>query len=262
MPRANRHYIPGYVWHVTHRCHKREFLLKFNKDKGRWLWWLFEAKKRYDACILDYVVTSNHIHLLMYDKGKEQAIPRALQLIAGRTGQEFNQRKGRQGAFWEDRYHATAVETNDHLARCIVYIDLNMVRAGVVAHPSEWGTFAGYNEIQHPKKRYALIDHAELIALFGFRDLGDMIRAHALWVDEALQQEKKARDGKWTETIAVGSKGYVDSIKEKLGALFLRRKVEGKDCQYELQESPGSYDIVMNTFLWQGEGESFSGPFS
>lgn len=101
MPRANRHYIPGYAWHITHRCHKREFLLKFNKDKGRWLWWLFEAKKRYDACILNYVETSNHIHLLLYDKGKEQAIPRTLQLIAGRTGQEFNQRKGRQGAFWD-----------------------------------------------------------------------------------------------------------------------------------------------------------------
>ena len=28
MPRANRYFLPGYVWHITHRCHKREFLLK------------------------------------------------------------------------------------------------------------------------------------------------------------------------------------------------------------------------------------------
>ena len=77
-----------------------------------------------------------------------------------------------------------------------------MVRAGVVAHPSEWETFGGYNEIQHPKKRYALIDHAELIALIGLRDLEGLIRSHAAWVDEALQQDKNARDGKWTETIA------------------------------------------------------------
>ena len=33
MPRANRHYIPGYVWHITHRCHKKEFLLKFARDR-------------------------------------------------------------------------------------------------------------------------------------------------------------------------------------------------------------------------------------
>ena len=31
-------------------------------------------------------------------------------------------------AFWEDRYHATAIESDDHLHRCLVYIDLNMVR--------------------------------------------------------------------------------------------------------------------------------------
>ena len=36
MPRANRHYIPGYVWHITHRCDKKEFLLKFARDRRRW----------------------------------------------------------------------------------------------------------------------------------------------------------------------------------------------------------------------------------
>ena len=29
MPRANRHFLPGYVWHITHRCHRKDFLLKF-----------------------------------------------------------------------------------------------------------------------------------------------------------------------------------------------------------------------------------------
>ena len=52
-----------------------------------------------------------------------------MQLIAGRTAQEYNQRKGKQGAFWEDRYHATATETDEHLHRCLIYVDLNMVRA-------------------------------------------------------------------------------------------------------------------------------------
>ncbi len=35
MPRANRYFLPGHVWHITHRCHKQEFLLKFVKDMGR-----------------------------------------------------------------------------------------------------------------------------------------------------------------------------------------------------------------------------------
>jgi len=33
MTRANRHLLPGYVWHITHRCHKREFLLKFDIEE-------------------------------------------------------------------------------------------------------------------------------------------------------------------------------------------------------------------------------------
>ena len=157
MARAKRHFIPGYVWHITHRCHKRDFLLKLVKDRTRWKDWLFEAKKRYGLHVLDYILTSNHIHLLVMDEGGRDVIPNSLKLVAGRVGQEYNTRKSRKGAFWEDRYHATAVQTGEHLIRCIVYIDMNMVRAGAVSHPSEW-THCGYNEIQNPKKRYGIID--------------------------------------------------------------------------------------------------------
>jgi hypothetical protein len=46
--------------------------------------------------------------------------PRDPVVNAGRTAQEYNQRKGRQGAFWEDRYHATAIEIDEHLHRRLV----------------------------------------------------------------------------------------------------------------------------------------------
>lgn len=137
MPRAHRNFLSGHIWHITHRCHKKEFLLKFARDRDRWRYWLYQAKKRYGLCVLNYIVTSNHVHLLVHDQGKGE-IARSMQLIAGRTAQEYNLRKGRKGAYWDDRYHATAIETGDHLARCITYIDRNMVRAGVVRHPEEW----------------------------------------------------------------------------------------------------------------------------
>jgi REP element-mobilizing transposase RayT len=101
----------------------------------RYLRWVFEAKKRFGLSVLNYMVISNHVHLLVKDT-VPNIIAQSMQLIAGRTAQEYNQRKGRQGAFWEDRYHATAIETNEHLHRCLVYIDLNMVRAGVVNQSS------------------------------------------------------------------------------------------------------------------------------
>jgi REP element-mobilizing transposase RayT len=121
MPRANRHYLPNYVWHITHRCHKKDFLLRFVRDRRRWLYWLYEARGRCGLRVLDYTVTSNHIHLLVQDQGQGENA-RSMQLISGRTAQEYNQRKNRKGAFWEDRYHATAVDQDRHLARCIAYI--------------------------------------------------------------------------------------------------------------------------------------------
>lgn len=44
MARA-KHYLPGHIWHITHRCHKQEFLFKFARDQKRMLGWLFQAKK-------------------------------------------------------------------------------------------------------------------------------------------------------------------------------------------------------------------------
>lgn len=77
----------------------------------------------------------------------------------------------------EDRYHATAIEINEHLQRCLVYIDLNMVRARVVTHRCDW-THSGYREIQKPPKRYGIIDLRELNSLCGFAGGTDFQQAH------------------------------------------------------------------------------------
>ncbi len=75
MPRASRHYTPGYVWHLTRRCDKREFLLKFSRDRRRYLQRLYQAKKRYGLKILNYMLTFNRIHLLVVDDGDRDVIP-------------------------------------------------------------------------------------------------------------------------------------------------------------------------------------------
>jgi len=244
MPRANRHYLSGYVWHITHRCHKKEFLLKFARDKEVWVQWVFEAKKRYRLSVLNYMVTSNHIHLLVADDGDRETIPNSIQLIAGRTGQEFNQRKGRKGAFWEDRYHATAIERGDHLFRCLVYIDLNMVRAGVVNHPCEWH-FCGYQEIQKPKQRYRIIDYPKLMASLGMEDLQRLQERCRGWVEETLNAGNHIREGKWSESIAVGSERFVMNTWDRLGIRAKGREIIGEAGSYELRESPAPYNGIL-----------------
>jgi putative transposase len=255
MARAKRHYIPGHVWHITHRCHKRTFLLKFAKDRNRWIEWLYQAKKRYrHLSVLDYIVTSNHIHLLLYGNGGNKVIPDAIKLVAGRTGQEYNIRKNRKGAFWQDRYHATAVETNRHLRQCIAYIDMNMVRAGVVDHPEKW-RWCGYNEIQNPRERKGIIDSDRLTGLLSFDTYEQLKDAHLKWIDSAIQEATNAREAKWSQSIAVGSEAYIKKIKEALGFRARGRKILQGGDSFELRETLTSYGSadsyeIDNTILW------------
>ena len=259
MARANRHHIPDQVWHITHRCHKKEFLLKFSRDRRRWYHWLFEAKKRYCLRVLNYAVTSNHIHLLVQDT-EPDVILNSLQLIAGRTAQEYNIRKSRQGAFWEDRYHATAIEGNEHLIRCLVYIDLNMIRAGVVSHLAEWD-MNGYNEIQHPPQRYGVIDRGALMRLCGFRDSEIFRTMYREWVQTAIAEATSFREPCWTESIAVGSKDFVVKTQQTLGIHAKWRKVMENPagmCFLREETVPYSADLepinealnLTNGFYW------------
>jgi putative transposase len=235
LARAKRHYIPGQVWHITHRCHKQEFLLKFVKDRKRWIQWLFESKRRYGLTILNYVVTSNHIHLLVVDDKDRMTIPRAIQLTAGRHAQEFNQRKKRKGAYWEDRYHATAIETGNHLLRCIVYIDLNMVRAGVVSHPSEWAC-GGYHEIKSPRRKCILIDYKKLAGLSGCDSYATFQSLHRNLINNAIENDKNKREARWSQSIAVGEKQFVTEIKKRLASKALGRKAQPLDDGFQLRE--------------------------
>jgi REP element-mobilizing transposase RayT len=70
MPRAHRYYLPSHVWHITHRCHQKEFSLKFARDRKCWVQWFYEARKRFGLSVLNYVVASSHIHLLVKMKIK------------------------------------------------------------------------------------------------------------------------------------------------------------------------------------------------
>ena len=227
MPRASRHFLPGYLWHLTHRCHEGSFLLNYNTDRQRWLYWLFQAKKRYGLCVLDYMVTSNHVHLLVKDTGVG-VIPRSMQLLAGRVAQEFNLRKGRRGAFWQDRYHATAVEDNHHFVQAMIYIDLNMVRAGVISHPCQW-PFCGYYELMTRRKRYAIINRRELMRSLDISDEPALLGMRRNWVEDALEKGPPCREEKWTHSLAVGGQAFLETIRETLGSKARGRRVEFDD---------------------------------
>ena len=244
MPRAHRIHLPGQVWHLTHRCHHRRFLLKFARDRRLWRSWLYEARRRFDLCVLNYAATSNHVHLVVRDRD-EGEIAASLQLIEGCTGQAYNRRKRRGGAFWQDQYHATAVQSGEHLTRCVVYVDLNMVRAGVVQHPAEWEV-GGYHEIQHEPMRYRIVDRAALAEVLGV-ELADLAGVHREWVEEALRDRRRQREGRWSESIAVGGRSFVEGVRRGLGSRGRYRSIVQEGEDHVLREPEELYECNFDT---------------
>jgi putative transposase len=244
MPRPIRYFIPGNVWHITHRCHNREFLLDYASYRKLWMKWLYEGTNRYDVPILNFTVTSNHIHLLALAPDDMEAIPRLMQLAAGRVGQVYNKSRNRKGAFWEKRYSATAVQTDEHLARCFLYIDLNMVRAKVVKHPRKW-EHGGYHEIVKPKQRYRTIDRKEVTRLLDV-DEKELGRQYQGWIKEALKQGNLRRNAVWSSELAVGDDGFVEKVKANLGRLVSKMSVNEDPAHYGKHT-----DITDSTLDWK-----------
>ncbi len=70
----------------------------------------------------------------------------------------------------------------------MVYVDLNMVRAGAVGHPMDLDV-CGYRDIHLPPKRYRVIDMKALAELLKLGDEERVQRVHGDCMDEALRGE-------------------------------------------------------------------------
>ena len=84
-----------------------------------------------------YVLMTNHLHLLLTPQ-KDQALPKMMQAVGRSYVQIFNKVHGRTGTLWEGRYRSTLIQTERYLLTCMAYIDLNPVRANMVAQPEDY----------------------------------------------------------------------------------------------------------------------------
>jgi len=117
-----------------------------------------------------------------------------------------------------------------------------MVRAGVVTHPSMW-PFCGYNEIQKPKKKNVLIKYDKLRALLGMNSYESMRNHYTGWIEDSIGNREIKKDAKWTDSIAVGSKTFVDKLKSLLIGVTVGRKVKKSGDGYELREPVTPYIV-------------------
>jgi putative transposase len=230
----------GGVFHLTHRCHNRAFLLKFARDRDTYRTLVRQHLECFDISVLDYCVTSNHVHLLV-DASERAEVSGFMREVASEFARAYNRRKARSNAFWGDNYHATLVEEGEYLWRCLCYIELNMVRCGVVAHPRDW-PWVGYHEIMGLRQRYRLVDVERLCWRLRAGSLEALKKNLAANLTERIAQGHAKRDSCWTESLAVGSVGFLEKVKPLILSRRETEIVESADHGvWSLQEEPRAY---------------------
>lgn len=137
MARLPRLCVPGYPHHVIHRGNDRQLVFRDTADFETFLGLMQQYAQVEKVAVHSYVLMSNHVHLLVTPE-EASGLPRMMQALGRRYAQYFNRRHTRTGTLWEGRYRATVIQTERYLLACMVYIDLNPVRAGMVARPADY----------------------------------------------------------------------------------------------------------------------------
>jgi len=137
--------VTGYPHHLILRGNNRQDIFRGPSDFERMLELLEGYGREHGVEVHAYVLMSNHLHLLLTPR-REQALPKMMQALGRSYVRGFNQRHGRSGTLWEGRYRSTLIQTERYLLACMVYIDLNPVRAGMVAQAADhpWSSHAHY----------------------------------------------------------------------------------------------------------------------
>jgi putative transposase len=136
MARPLRIEFPGAVYHVTARGDRREDIFIDDTDRVRLLSLVAQGLERFDAQLFVYCLMGNHYHFVLQTRqGRLSALMRH---INGVYTQAFNRRHDKVGHLFQGRFKAILVDREAYLLEVCRYVELNPVRAGMVADAAEW----------------------------------------------------------------------------------------------------------------------------
>ena len=152
MTRLARLVIAGQLHHVIQRGNNGQRIFGTAADRGLFLATLAAAGLRFGLAVHAYVLMENHFHLLVTPPTPE-ALPNTMQALGRRYVHHFNRSMGRTGTLWEGRYRSTIVQPSRYLLACMVYMDLNPVRSGLVEHAADyaWSSHCHYAGLRNDR---------------------------------------------------------------------------------------------------------------
>ena len=181
MARLPRLTVPGYPHHLIQRGNNRQPIFASPADYETLLSMLDENARTLEVELHAYVLMTNHFHLLATPR-TEVGLPSLMQAVGRRYVRYFNQRQARTGTLWEGRYRSTLIEADRYLLACMVYLDLNPVRAGIAPTAAD----------------YFWSSHAHYVGLRS----DNVVTAHPLYW--TLGNTPFAREAAYAETVAAG----------------------------------------------------------
>lgn len=144
MPRSNRIVLAHAPHHIVQRGHNRQPVFLADDDYKYYRENLVTFKREFGCRIYAYCLMTNHVHLVV-DPGKHpQALALLMKRVAGRQTRYVNTLAKRTGSLWEGRYKSSIICTEEYLSSCCRYMELNPLRAGMVADPVQyrWSSYA------------------------------------------------------------------------------------------------------------------------
>jgi putative transposase len=136
MARFARVVVVDVAHHVTQRGNARQVILSSDGDRMTYLELLRYHSELRDLTLLGYCLMSNHVHLIVVPRAAE-ALAQALKQAHGRYASYWNARNASSGHVWQGRFYSCPLDET-HLWRALRYVELNPVRAGMVAEAAQW----------------------------------------------------------------------------------------------------------------------------
>ena len=138
MPRQARLILTNTAHHIVQRGHNRNAVFIVPNDFQYYLNTLREWKAKLGVQVYGYCLMVNHVHLILNPGENEDSVGNLMKRLAGRQTRYVNRLKNRSGTLWEGRYKSSPIEYENYLLACSRYVDLNPVRASMVAHPKDY----------------------------------------------------------------------------------------------------------------------------
>lgn len=130
MPRKPRFSLPDVSAHVIQRGNNRQAVFFSDDDDRACLGWLKEGAVRHGCAIHAYVLTTNHVHLLVTPEARD-SIGQTIQYVGRHYVTYVNHQYRRSGTLWEGRDNGSVTSSDAYLLTCSRYIEINPVRAWI-----------------------------------------------------------------------------------------------------------------------------------